>query len=135
MSVLHPQLDIAESNLLCARLLLEAAVAEPESSTQTGKPRSLIGSDVLAKQVGADLVAAQLLVLVRGEKAGACFSEVGIRGRMGPNFSGFELFRVVCFGLGLVPGSKFSMVLEPSISHILLSHFEPVKKLAGFAKI
>ena len=108
--MVHPQLDIAESNLLCARLLLEAAEAEPESSTQTGKPRSLIGSDVLAKQVGADLVAAQLLVLVRGEKAGACFSEVGIRGRMGPNFSGFELFRVVCFGLGLVPGSKFSML-------------------------
>ena len=65
MSVLHPQLDIAESNLLCARLLLEASEAEPESSTQTGKPRSLIGSDFLAKQVGADLVAAQLLDQIR----------------------------------------------------------------------
>ena len=107
--MLHPQLDIAESNLLCARLLLEAAEAEPESSTQTGKPRSLIGSDFLAKQVGADLVAAQLLFWFEGKKAGACFSEVGIRAGTGPNFSGFELFRVSCFGLRLVPGSKFSM--------------------------
>ena len=73
MSVLHPQLDIAESNLLWARLLLEAAEAEPESSTQTGKPRSLIGSDFLAKQVGADLVAAQLLFWFEGKKRGLVF--------------------------------------------------------------